>query len=321
MSDLFVNLSIFYFLIFLGIVIGRLFKKHNEKIRTAITFILIYILCPLLVFFAFFVSNITFGFGDIFNIILYRLILLFISQFVLYFIFLRKRGVDQNPRKGTMLSMVGFPNAGIFPIPIILAFFGSEFIPIVILFSITALTMRGTWLTWLCIRFGKKRNDGILKSIKQILSFPPTLAIILCVILLSFGAEFDQTVLTIADDVVSNITSIIGNFLIGIMLVNLNFKQIHEFKKDFSIVVFMRVIFSSLLFFLIAIFLTFPLEIKSQTLTILLIMFVCPPAILSITFAEYFELDKEFTAFTLFTMTIMAIFYVPIYLLIGLILF
>lgn len=321
MSNLVVDLSIFYFLIFIGFISGIVFKKYNERIRKALTFVLIYILTPILIFLAFFISNVTFGVSDVINIVVYRLILLFISQFFLYFIFLRKRGVEHNPRKGTMLSMVGFPNTGLFPMPIVLAFFGSEFIPILIIFSITALTLRGTWLTWLCIRFGKEEGNGVLKTIKQIFSFPPTIALIICVILLSLNVEFDQEFLIVVDDIVSSFTSIAGNLLIGVLLVNINFKQIKEYKKDFSIVVFMRVVFSCILFFLVAIFLTFPLEIKSPTFTILLILYVCPPAILSTTFAEYFKLDKEFTAFSVFTMTIMAIFYIPIFLIIGLIIF
>ncbi len=320
MNDLVVNLILFYILILIGYLLGLGLKKFNDEIRKILTFILLFILTPITIFLALFTA-IPFGFIEIAVFVILRITLCFVPQFFAFFVFLRKRSEAENPRKASILNMSGFPNNVLFPMPIILAFFGTDYIPILITFSITALIIRGTWLTWLCVHYGSEREHGFKSAIKQIIMFPPTITIILCLILLGFNVQFDQAILSVFKDINSILIFVFGNILIGFMLVNLDFKQIRVFKKDFSIVLFMRVAFSSLLFLGISFLLVFPTEIRTNTLTTLLILYMGPPAVLNTTFAEYFELDKEFTAFCVFFITILAMIYTPLFLLIGIAIF
>lgn len=323
MSDLLVNLLLIYLLILIGYILGKLTKKYNSQIRLALSFAVLYILTPILIFLSFFTSNIVFGIAEITSFVMLRLIVCFIPQLFVFMIFLKKRPVEENGRKGSIISQSGFANNVLFPLPIVLVLFGTEFVPILITFSITALVLRGTWLTWLCIRYGGKGEEdyGIKKTIKQILTFPPTLTILLCLILLPFNLQFDQGVIVPLNDITSIIISIFGNILIGFMLVNVNFKMIREFKNDFALVTFVRVGFCALLFLPISLFLYYPPEIRTSTLTILFILFSGPPAILNTTFAEYFDMDKEFTAFCVVTITIFALIYTPLFILLGLAIF
>ena len=89
-------------------------------------------------------------------------------------------------------------------------------------------------------------------------------------------------------------------------------------NKDFIIVLFIRVGFSFILFLILAQFLKFPPETSQIILIILMLLFVDPPAVSSVAYAEYFELDYEFSGFCVFTITIMAIVYVPLFILFGL---
>jgi predicted permease len=90
---------------------------------------------------------------------------------------------------------------------------------------------------------------------------------------------------------------------------------------DFIKVLLIRVGFSFILFFTLAKLIRFPPENSQIILIILMILFVDPPAVSNVAYSEYFELDYEFTGFCVFTITIMAIVYIPIFIFLGLWLF
>ncbi len=321
MSDLFTTLSIFYLIIFCGFIFGRIFKKHNQQIRKTISSILLFIITPPLIFFAFFLSEISLNILIVLNIIIFQIILVFTSQFITYFIFLRKRKNDQKKRSGAILNLVAFPNAMIFPLPIVLSLFGTDYVIILVIFSLIAMILRSTWATYLNIYFGAKKEQTVKENFKKMIAFPPTLTLIACVILKGFNLTFNEEILAIIRDCISYSGTLLGAILIGVLIVNINFNKVKSFKKDFFIVLIIRLGFSFFLFLFLGLFLTFPPDMSKITLTILLLLYIDPPAITNTTYAEYFELDKEFSAFCVITITILAIFYIPLIIMLGMILF
>jgi len=320
MNDLFVALLIFYVVIAIGYLFGRIFKNKSKEIGKYLSFILLFILAPPLVLFAFLIPNESLNTSSIIiNIVIFQIILVFSTQFIAYLLILRNKGEQEDQRKGSILSIVSFPNAFLFPLPIVLSLFGPGYIVILIIFSLSAQVLRSTLLTYQCIYYGKK-TKSYLDSLKEMLTFPPTIALIISVILNLLGIRLTQEIYISINEILSRITSIFGALIIGLLLVNFDFSKFREFiiDKDFIMVLMIRVGFSFILFLILAQFLKFPPETSQIILIILMLLFVDPPAVSSVAYAEYFELDYEFSGFCVFTITIMAIVYVPLFILFGL---
>ena len=321
MIDLFIALLTFYLLIIVGYIFGRIFKSYNAKIRRLLSFTLLFILSPPLILLAFLLPNQSLNSSVILFIIVFQLILVSSTQFIAYLFFLRKRGAEQDQRKGSILSLVAFPNAFLFPLPIILSLFGSEYIIILVIFSSSALVLRSTLLTYQCIYYGKENMKTFRQNLKEMLTFPPTITLIISVVLNIFGIRLNQEYFLTINTLISRITSVVGAIFIGVLLVNINFDKIQIFKKDFSIVFFIRVVFSLFLFIVIIRILTFLSELGQIILIILLLLYVDPPAVTNISYAEYFQLDHDFSAFCVFSITILAVIYIPLVIILGLIIF
>jgi predicted permease len=245
------------------------------------------------------------------------------TQLIAYILILRNKSEEENQRKGSILSLVAFPNAFLFPLPIVLSLFGSEYIIILVIFSLTAMVFRSTLLTYQCILYGKNKVKSYVDNLKEMLTFPPTITLILSIILNLIGVRLTLEIFQNVNEIISQITSITGALIIGITLVNFDFSRVREFlgDKDFIAVFMIRVIFSFFLFLIVAQFLDFPPEISQIVLIILLLVFIDPPAVTNIAYAEYFELDYEFSGFCVFSITLLAVIYVPIFIFIGMLIF
>ena len=323
MNDLFIALFTFYLVITIGYIFGRTFKNKNKEIEKYLSFILLFIFAPPLVLFAFLIPNESLNTSVILNIVIFQIILVFATQIVAYLLILRKKGKEYDQRKGSILSIVAFPNAFLFPLPRVLSLFGSEYIIILIIFSLSAQILRSTLLTYQCINYGKNKMKTYIDNLKEMLTFPPTIALIISIILNLFGVRLTQEIFIMINEILSRITSLLGAIIIGVLLVKFDFSKLREFirDKDFIMVLFIRVGFSFILFLILSQFLKFPPEISQIVLIILLLLFVDPPAVSNVAYAEYFELDYEFSGFCVFTITIMAIVYIPIFIFLGLWLF
>ncbi|MHA1282140.1 MAG: hypothetical protein ACTSQP_06480 [Promethearchaeota archaeon] len=321
MNDLLLKILYFYFLIFLGTILGKIFIKYNSFIRKALTFILLYILTPPLIIFAFILPNITLTIEIIIIIIIFEIILVFSTQSVAYIFFLKNKSKTENKRIGAILMLVSFPNAVLFPLPLVLYLFGTNYIIILVIFSITATILRIFWLTPLNMHFGKKEPLGFKKGLKEFFAFPPTLALIISIILIMINIKADNDFLINLNDFLAILTTICGALLIGVLLADLKFKDIRGYKKDFFLVLGIRVIFSFLLFFALILLFPFPKFIQTQASVILLLIFVDPPAVSNTIYANYFELDDNFAAFCVIAITLLAIFYIPLILILGLMIF
>ncbi|MFX1338990.1 MAG: AEC family transporter [Promethearchaeota archaeon] len=322
MNGLFFALLIFYLVIALGYIFGRIFKSKSKEIGKYLSFILLFILAPPLVLFAFLIPNESLEISVIINIVIFQIILVFTSQFVAYLIILRKKGTEDNQRKGSILSIVSFPNAFLFPLPIVLSLFGPGYIVILVIFSLSAQILRSTLLTYQCIYYGKKTKT-YLDSLKELITFPPTVALIISVILNLLGIRLTQEIYITFNEILSTITSIFGALIIGLLLVNFDFSRFRQFiiNKDFIMVLIVRVGYSFVLFLILVQLLKFSSEMSPIILIILMILFVDPPAVSNVAYAEYFELDYEFSGFCVFTITMMAIIYIPIFIFLGIWLF
>ncbi len=322
MNDLFIALLTFYLVIAIGYIFGRIFKNKNEEIGKYLSFILLFILAPPLVLFAFLLPNQALNESIIINIIIFQIILISATQILAYILIIRNKGKEDNQRKGSILSVVSFPNAFLFPLPIVLSLFGSEYIAVLIIFSLSAQIFRSTLLTYECILYGKN-TKSYLDNLKEMLTFPPTIALVISLILNLLGVRFTQEIFISINELLSRATSLLGAIIIGVLLVKFDFSKFREFigDIDFIKVLLIRVGFSFILFFILAQLIKFPPENSQIVLIILMLLFVDPPAVSNVAFAEYFELDYEFSGFCVFTITIMAIMYVPIFIFLGLWLF
>jgi len=321
MNGLYIKLIIFYLLIVFGFFIGKIFHSYHNYIRKFLSLLLLYFCTPLIIFFSFFVSNILLNPPTIFLIILSQFVLFSLSQIIVYFGFLKNRVSKENKRIGSLLALVAYPNAILFPLPIVISLFNTEYTSVLVIFSIAAILTRNTIYTYQCIIFGDNKNLDLKERLKEILTFPPFLSLLISLFLFVIAPPLNQTILVNLNDFISGLVSIFGPILIGVLLVNVNFQKIRKFKNDFIIVLFFRVVFSLGLFMILSHFLIFPLETRKNILIIILLVYTSPPAVTNTTYAENFKLDKDFTAFSVFAITILAIFYVPLILLLGFFIF
>lgn len=321
MNDFVISLAIFYIEIIIGILIGKTFKSYNKNLREGLSFILIYILTPPIIFFSFFLTSISLNLSIILLIIFLELFLVFSTQLIAYLFFLRKRKKESNKRSGSILMLVAFPNAMLFPLPIVLSLFGSDFILILVIFSLSAMIVRATWLTYMCIYFGEGSESDLKSNIKKLFLFPPTFTLIICSFLLLFDLNFRYPLLYLIDDVASGLVSILGAILIGVLIVNVHLEKIKDYRRDFLLVIAIRVIFSLGLFLILTELINFSLKIRGEILIILLLLFVNPPAVSNTAYAQIFKLDEEFTAFSVIVITLLALIYVPLILFFGFVLF
>ncbi|MHA1791988.1 MAG: AEC family transporter [Promethearchaeota archaeon] len=318
--DLLSGLMEIYLFISIGAVIGYLLKKRREKVLQILTKVTIYIFTPILIFISLVTTEMVITFELILSIVSVQLISA-CTMMAIAFLLCKKSGNMDNKKLGGYLLIAAFPNATVFPLPIVLSVFGEEWLIIIFIYSSSALILRGTLGTYTSIKYGSVEGSVSLKeTVIKFITFPPTLAIIVALLLLSLNVDMKFDFFLVIKPGLSTSTSWIGSGIIGMILAGLERKQVHEFKRDIPYSFLLRFAFPFALFLLMS-----PL-ISNDTnnmifRTILLLEVTGPPAIFNAIFAVNFNLDRYFVATSVVIITFLMIFLAPVILLIGAALF
>ncbi len=319
------KLSVVYFFIGLGIAwrFSKYYKaKHGEWVTTIILWI-------------FFPISIIGSFGSIETLVGEEVILVIFlalsAHFISFFsIFLMNRATkEEKPgENGAVIFCATFPNALLFPFPIILSVVGDIGLYYAAIFVFIAMALRNTFGVVLGILYDPLKNeDGnekenknmeiIKKNIVNMLKFPPFLALIIgFLIYISSGPE---TINNIPGFDVFKTISLYGSLL----LIGISFKELSQLHpKNILSVDIGKVFMSRFLVAPIATLLVLlMLSTESYIAIPLMIQSMAPSAISNVLYAKYFNLDESKISLVVTFLTLLALLILPFELFFLMILF
>lgn len=285
-----------------GITVGFLlqFLKKSEKISKWLTFIGLNILTPiLLVFVMLGIENASIAWG-------YIVLIGFLTcafSMIIDWLLIRKRQELTNSQKGAEISAVSFMNSLFYPFPIIIGLVGNEGLLAASIFLIVNVVLRNSLGVIIGIYYGSTEGKSIWKIMRGMLLFPPTLGMVMGVILrLCLGNVIPNN---IGIDIFRDVTMFIMLALVGLKF---RFPKKQEWEEAaISRGIVTR--FGGGLLATIPIFF-FPLAIPAQVS--LIVQSLSPPAVNNTAYANYFNLDGTITSRYITILTLIALILLPL---------
>ncbi|MCG3227703.1 MAG: hypothetical protein H7645_12355 [Candidatus Heimdallarchaeota archaeon] len=301
------QLSISIVTIYGGIGAGFLLQKvpRSEQVGKWMLFAGLNILTPLMLIFVFLdlesFNGVNWGY-----VFLVCTVAMLISM-IIDWIMIRKKEMTK-AAKGAELSAMGFMNGIFYPFPIIIGVLPPEHqaegLLAASLFLLIQTIYRNSFGVYIGIHYGSTSKKSLLKIFKELILFPPTLGMILGIILRFTIGQFESSDL-VAITVLNNITMFIMLAIVGLGFV----LPKKEEWKEIPIIRGMIARFGGgLLTVLMIIFL--PLTIIAKIP--LIIQGIAPPAVNNSAYAKFFELDEILTSRFITILTLIALMFLPI---------
>ncbi len=286
-----------------GILLGFLLQqvKSSNEIKKWFTFVGVNIFTPLLLVFTMLgIDDAQIAWGYIILVVVFSSLI----SLLIDFIFIHNKEDMSMQEKGAELSAVSFSNALFYPFPIILALVGENGLLAASIFLILNTVLRNTLGVYIGLFYGTKTDKSIFKILLGMILFPPTLGMILGIILrLSIGKI--QTADVMALNIFRDITMILMLALVGL---SFNIPKKEEWKK----VAIGRGITSRFGGGALIASLTLILPLPSTAKMALFIQSIAPPAVNNAAYAEYFGLDTEITSRYITLLTLIALLFLPL---------
>ncbi len=284
-----------------GIALGYVmrFLPKSNKIGKILTFIGLNILTPLLLIF------VIVGLHQINSIdwLFFVLASIFASLFsmIIDLLLLRNRMVDDKV-KGAEISVVTFMNSLFYPFPIIIGLIGIQGLFAASIWVIAGIVLRNSFGVVIGLKYGKGETN-LLKIIKDMILFPPTIGVIIGFIL-RFTIGYINTSNISAIAVFRDFTTFLMLVLVGI---SFSFPKKEEWK---SVAVGRSSIarFGGGIIAVIAIIFT-PIGLEGKIP--LIIQALSPPAVNNIIYARWFKLDDNLTSRLIAVLTLIALILLP----------
>ncbi len=319
------RLSFVYLFIGIGII-WRFSRFYEPKHGKWVTNLILWLFFPISIIGSFGSIKSLVG-EEVLIVVLITLITHFIS-FLSIYLMNKKTEAMKLEENGALVLCATFPNALLFPFPIIYAIVGNIGIYYGAIFVFIAMALRNTFGVVLGIIYDpmkktnlnpqKNKNLQIIKnSILNLFKFPPFLALIIGLfIYLLFGP---QSINNFPGFDIFKIISLYGSLLlIGISFQELS--QIHPknaISKDVGKVFFTRFIIAPFL----AIFILYYLSASPNLAIPLMIQSMAPSAISNVLYAKYFNLDESKISLVVTFLTLLALIILPFELFILLLIF
>lgn len=330
-----VELTIRVGMIYAGIIAGILLQRWSkaDQIGKWLLFVGLNILTPLLLILVFLEIE-TFSDVNWWIIAGICVIGLFVP-ILLNMVLLRGKDVNK-AQKGAEFNSSGFMNALFFPFPIIIGILPdhlqAEGLLAASLYLLAQTILRNTYGVYLGIHYGSNSNpdsrQSIFKILKGLILFPPTIGMIVGLILrftigyVNIDTQF-QILSSVKESLITQFsTGFIGiksnlasdifrdtTMVIMLIIVGLSFKfPKREEWKDPTLIRGIVSRFGGGLFSIIPIFfIPIPLVAKIP----LIIQSMAPPAVANSAYAKYFKLDELITSRYIAILTIIALVFLP----------
>ena len=317
--DLLSNLAVVYFFIIIGII-WRFSPLYQERFTPWFTKIAIWILFPIIILSSF--SEIESFTGQI---IIFVTCLTILIHLISYFtIYLMSRNLDPS-EIGSRVLCSTFPNALLFPFPIIIAILGSSALFTATIFVFVALVSRNTLGVYLGVYYGSKKTNttsnpseyfklDVGKMILDTFKFPPFVALVLGFILYSI---YGHTIISTLPNIgIIKTLSLYGSLLI----IGFSFEKFEQllpknlFSRDILEVSLPRFIVSPLFAGIILLLVNAPPLVAVP----LFIQSMAPPAVSNILYGQFFHFDTSKISQLITSLTLLALLILPLELLIVL---
>jgi predicted permease len=301
------QLAISIVTIYGGIAGGFLLQKvpKSEQVGKWLLFVGLNVLTPLMLIFVFLdiesFNGVNWGY-----VFLVCTVAMLISM-IIDWIMIRKKEMTK-AAKGAELSATGFMNGIFYPFPIIIGVLPPEHqaegLLAASLFLLIQTIYRNSFGVYIGIHYGSTDKKSLRRIFRELLLFPPTLGMILGVILRFSVGKYESSDL-VAIQVLNNVT-----MFIMLAIVGLGF--IIPKKEEWKEIPILRGIIArfggGLLMVLIIIFL--PISIIAQIP--LIIQSLSPPAVNNSAYAKFFNLDEILTSRFITILTLIALMFLPI---------
>ena len=309
------KLSIVYFFIAIGII-WRFSNFYDPKHGKIVTKIILWIFFPITIIGSYGSIETFIGY-EVFIVILIALIAHFTSFFT---IFLMNRRTEEKSQgeNGALALCATFPNALLFPFPIILAIVGDNGLFYAAIFVFIAMALRNTFGVILGIIYDPMKNSQendqenqnmqiIKRNMMNLLKFPPFLALFIGMfIYIIFGPESINRIPGF--DIFKTISLYGSLLLIGVSFQD--FSQLHPrniLSAEIGKVSSTRFLVAPL----IVISFLIPLATSSGMAITLMIQSMAPPAISNVLYAQYFNLDESKISLVVTFVTLLALIVLP----------
>ena len=313
--SLFLNLSLVYGYIALGVILGIVLGQYREKFQKTAVNILINFITPIQIFITILVSD--FGL-NIFSVMQILGLAIF-AHYIQFYIGLRYFKHKKNPYSqiGAQVLHGSFPNSLYFMVPLILFIFPNELLIIPVIYASANLTLKASVLQFQVHHLGAKIEDSSFWIIiRKILLFPPFLGIIFGLVFRMIPFIQTSVFLESMKTPVSFVTSATSAGLIGMSLVGISKKAFKSYWKLMGQIAVIRFGLGFLIFLTFGFFLRFPTE-QTAIRTILLLIVCAPPAQNNVIYTMYFEFDEQLSAVSVVVLTIVGLILMPLLLWFG----
>jgi predicted permease len=293
-----IQIILFYGFIVLGYIIARLSGK-GSLVNKYLNSLLINVLVPLLVFYVLLTS----APSSIVEIPVYLTFAVLIHLLGPVLVFLMLRGKElKTETRGSLYICSTFNNALFIPLTLVLIFLGPSGVPFVILFSLTQMILFVTFGSLMGARFSEK-NVGWKKIARDAFLFPPFLAALLALILLTVGIGLPEMVSSVLS-FNSPLTTYLALISVGLG-VGIRF-SLAGIRTALNVIAARQFIIPLI---------TLPLLLISGLsqipFQVLLLESMMPPAILAVVYAAGFDLDIETASTTVTVGTLLLLPLIP----------
>ncbi|MHA1731457.1 MAG: AEC family transporter [Promethearchaeota archaeon] len=225
-----------------------------------------------------------------------------------------------NKEMGAFLLLASFPNAMLYPLPIVLALFPSDLVLILIIFSTMALLVRGTLGTYVSERLGADVRPDLLSTVGKLFAFPPFLTIVVSIVIVAVDVPLPTPQLLAVKPAVNLLATAVGAVLVGMILAGLNGPDLRMYWPRVKMVGLWRFGIAAAYFMAVVYFLHFD-EFQTEIRTILLLLVAGPPAVFNVAYAVHFKLERQLAAVSVATITLLALAFLPLVILFGMAVF
>ncbi|MHA1550927.1 MAG: AEC family transporter [Candidatus Heimdallarchaeaceae archaeon] len=214
-------------------------------------------------------------------------------------------------QKGAELTSSGFMNALFFPFPIIIGILPdhlqAEGLLAASLYLLAQTILRNSLGVYMGIHYGTNSNSdskrSVLKILRGLILFPPTIGMIVGLIL-RFTIGFVDTSTNITADIFRDATMVLMLIIVGL---SFRFPKKEEWKEKVLIRGIISRFGGGLLSIVPIFFMPVPLVAKIP----LIIQTMAPPAVANSAYAKYFKLDELLTSRFIAILTIIALIFLP----------
>ncbi|MBZ2174024.1 AEC family transporter [Schnuerera sp. xch1] len=212
-------------------------------------------------------------------------------------------------KSGSFVSMSSVSNSMFFGLPICLSLFGEISIPYVLFYYIANTIIFWGILSPMIARDGNKKVNNISQNLQNIFNIP-LITVIVSGILLYFNFEPPSIVLK-TTKYFSSLVTPLASIIVGKIIYDIDFSK-YKLDKSIFTVVFMRLIVSPSIMYIITRFFNLPV----LAIQVFIIQSAMPVMMQTTIVSELYKTDSKYVATSLSITTLLSLFTIPFYILI-----